>query len=121
MTDERRNNNRRKFGYYMRVIDNTTSERVGYIADISPRGFKMDSQKPFTVNKDYTMRLDLSSDISDRSFIIFIARSKWSKPDPTDPTTNVDGFQIVNISPHDEEIFMRIFEKYGITEKKWQG
>jgi hypothetical protein len=79
----------------------------------------MDSEKPFLVNKDYTLRLDLTPDVSDRSFIIFIARSKWSKPDPLDPTTTVDGFQIVNISPHDEEIFFRILEKYSVPDKKF--
>ena len=119
MTDERRLNKRRRFGYYMRVIDNFTSELVGYLTDISPRGFKVDSQKPLIVNKDYTLRLDLAPDISDRSFIIFVARSRWSQPDPVDPNSNVQGFQITNISPHDEEIFNRMLEKYGTPERKW--
>ena len=119
MAEERRNNERSKFGYYMRVIDNITSETVGYLTDISPRGFKLDSQKALTPNKDYTLRMDLTPDISDRSFITFIARARWTKTDPMDISAFVDGFQIINISPHDEEIFNRILEKYGIHEKKW--
>ena len=113
MKDERRINLRKKFAYYMRVVDNSNSELLGYLNDISKRGFKLDCQKPLPVNKDIVMRLDLTPDISDKSFIIFIARSKWSQPDPYDPTTLVEGFQIINISPYDEEIFNRILEKYG--------
>ncbi|MCX6080191.1 MAG: PilZ domain-containing protein [Chloroflexi bacterium] len=118
MADERRNNNRKKFGYYMRVVDNISSEVVGYLTDISPRGFRVDSLKPLTANKDYTLRLDLTPDISDRSFIIFIARAKWIQNDPMDPNSFVDGFQIVNISPHDEEIFNRILNKYAVQESR---
>jgi len=117
MADEKRNVSRRKFGYYMRVVDNISSELVGYMADISPRGFKLDSPKPVTVNKDFTLRLDLTPDISDRSFIIFIARCKWSSTDPYDPTTYVEGFQVMNISARDEEIFNRILEKYGVPQR----
>jgi hypothetical protein len=120
MIDERRTNKRRKFGYYMRVINNATSELVGYLSDISPRGFKLDSQKPLVVNKDYTLRLDLTPDVSDRSFILFTARSKWSQPDPFDPNSNIQGFQVISISPHDEEIFIRILEKYGTSERNWE-
>ena len=120
MIDERRTTKRRKFGYYMRVINNTTSELAGYLSDISSRGFKLDSQKPLLVNKDYTLRLDLTPDISDRSFILFIARSKWSQPDPLDPNSNIQGFQVISISPHDEEIFIRILEKYGTSERNWE-
>ncbi|MCX6067069.1 MAG: PilZ domain-containing protein [Chloroflexi bacterium] len=80
MLDERRAIKRRKFGYYMRVIDNGTQELVGYLSDISSRGFKLDSNKRLTVDKDFNLRLDLTSDVSDRSFIVFAARCRWSGP-----------------------------------------
>ena len=117
MIDDRRINTRKKFAYYMRVVDNSTSELLGYLTDISKRGFKLDCQKPLAVNRDIVMRLDLTPDISDRSFIIFIARSKWSQPDSYDPNTLVEGFQVINISTHDEDIFNRIVEKYGTSQK----
>ena len=119
MADERRNTSRRKFAYYMRVVDNSTSEVIGYLSDISPRGFKLDRNKPPIPNKDYTMRLDLTPDISDRSFIIFVARSRWSKGDSADPNSFLEGFQVMNISPHDEEIFNRIVDRYGAPAQKY--
>jgi hypothetical protein len=119
MANERRINSRRKFGYYMRVMDNGTNELVGYLSDISPRGFKLDCLKLLTVGKDYTLRLDLTSEVSDRLFIVFVANVKWSRQDPFDPNSFIVGFQITNIAPRDEEIFNRILEKYGKTEVKW--
>lgn len=119
MADERRFSKRRKFGYYMRVVDNNTQELLGYLADISPRGFKLDSTKPLIVNKDYTMRLDLTPEISERPYIVFVARTKWSQPDSTDPFAHNEGFQIVNMTPHDEVIFQRLVDKYGTPESKW--
>ena len=118
MPDERRINARRKFGYYMRIFDNVTNEIVGYLSDISPRGFRLDSPKLLAVNKEFTLRLDLTSEVSDRLFIVFIASVKWSKQDPFDPNSFIEGFQITNIAPRDEEIFNRILDKYGKTEVK---
>jgi len=103
----------------MRVTDNNTHELVGYLSDISPRGFKLDSQKALTANKDYALRLDLTAEISDKSYIAFVARARWNQPDPIDPFGHNEGFQIVNISPYDQEIFQRIVEKYGTPESKW--
>jgi hypothetical protein len=119
MADERRVIKRRKFGYYMRVLDNVQHELIGYLSDISPRGFKLDSTRPLVVNRDYSLRLDLTPEVSDKSFIIFTARSKWSNPDPTDPNSFIQGFEIVNISVHDAEIFQHMVEKYGTNESFW--
>lgn len=119
MNDERRLTERRKFGYYMRVMDNNTGELVGYLADISPRGFKLDSKQALNVNKDYSFRLDLTPEISDKPHIAFVARAKWSQPDSNDPYMYNDGFQIVSITPRDEEIYQRIVVKYGSPESKW--
>jgi hypothetical protein len=119
MMDERRFNKRRKFGYYMRVVDNNTHALIGYLSDISSRGFKLDSKHALVVDRDYALRLDLTSDISEKPFIVFVARTKWSQPDSTDPFGHNVGFQIISIAPQDEKIFQRIVEKYGTPESTW--
>jgi hypothetical protein len=113
MTDERRNVKRRKFTYYMRVLDSNTLQTMGYLADISERGFQLDSPQPVAVNRDFGIRLDLTPDVSDKNFITFTARCRWTRPDETDPFSFDAGFQIIGISPHDDEIFQRIVTKYG--------
>jgi len=113
MSDERRFIKRRKFNYYMRVLDNYTQQAVGYLADISEKGFQLDCPQSIAVNKDFSFRLDLTPDVSDKKFITFSARCRWCKPDETDPTSYDAGFQIMGISVHDNEIFQRIVAKYA--------
>lgn len=110
---ERRNLDRKTFSYYMQLIDYDTQELVGHLADISPGGFKLDSLSPIPPNKDFRFRLDLTSDLADKSSMIFVARSKWCGVDPLDPFCYNVGFQLINISAGDLEIFNRMIEKYG--------
>jgi hypothetical protein len=110
---ERRNTNRRNFGYYMQVVDDRTQELVGHLADISPRGFKLDSPHVVPTGNDFRLRLSLTSDVASKSYMVFIANSRWCKPDPLDPTAYNIGFEIKNIAPDDNQIFQQIVEKYG--------
>jgi hypothetical protein len=111
--DERRNLDRKDFSYYMRLIDNDTQELVGHLVDISSGGFKLDSQNPIPINKDFRFRLDLTSEVANKPSMVFMARSKWCEVDPLDPLLYNVGFQLVNIAPGDLEIFNRMMEKYG--------
>jgi hypothetical protein len=119
MAAERRIIKRRKFGYYMRVVDTKTQDVIGYLSDISPQGFKLDTQKALTSNQDYSLRLDLTPEVSNKAYITFVARRKWAQPDSIDPNEYNEGFQIVDISPNDKEIYQRIVEKYGAAESNW--
>jgi hypothetical protein len=120
MSDERRVLKRRRFTYYMRVLDNSTQQPVGYLANISEKGFQLDSPQQVAVNKDFSFRLDLTPDVSDKNFITFSARSRWCRPDESDPFSFNAGFQIVGISPHDNEIYQRIVTKYAAQDDTWQ-
>ena len=119
MGNERRSSNRRKFGYYMPVIDNNTQKIIGYLSDISSGGFKLESQKSLVTNTVFQLRLDLTPEFSRRPNIAFFARVAWSQPDPVSVTEFVHGFQIVRIAPDDQAIFDRIVAKYGVTESNW--
>ena len=110
---ERRQKDRKEFSYYMRLVDNDTQELVGHLTDISTGGFKMDSQGPIPVNKDFRFRMDLTSEVANKPSMTFMARSKWCEVDPLDPFTYNVGFQLINIAPGDLAIFNRMMEKYG--------
>ena len=110
---ERRRLDRKDFSYYMQLIDHDTQELVGHLADISSGGFRLDSLSPIPPNKDFHFRLDLTSEVANKPFMVFVARSKWCKVDPLDPFCYNVGFQLINISPGDIEIFNRMMEKYG--------
>ena len=117
---ERRKRDRRDFSYYMRVMNENNGELVGHLADISISGFKLESQKPISKNTEYPLRIELGSDISDQSFIVFIANSKWCQPQLIDITLYNVGFQIVDISSEALESFKKIYDVYGSqkSEKK---
>ena len=103
----------------MRVTDNYTYELLGYLSEISLRGFKLDTQKVLTVKNDYTLRLEYASEAADKPYIVFFARAKWSQPDPITPNEYIVGFQIVSIAPSEQKIYQSIVEKYGPPKHKW--
>ena len=114
---EKRKEERRDFTYYMQVKDEATKQTIGYLSDISSGGFKLDAPTDIPAETDFHMLIDLTSDLADKTSMVFIARSKWSHPDFVDPNTYNVGFEIVNISPNDMLIFQRMFEKYGAAKK----
>lgn len=113
MPGEGRSNERRKFGYYLPVVELGTLDLFGYLANVSPRGFKMDSVKPHGVNRDYDPRVDLPEEISSKPYINFIPRVMWIHPDPIDPATFHEGYKIQNISTIDEGIFNKMMDNYA--------
>ena len=97
----------------MQIFDHDTQELVGHLADISSGGFKLDCQKPIPMDKDFLFRMDLTSEVASKPFMVFVARSKWCDVDPVDPFCYNVGCQLINISPGDIEIFNRMIETYG--------
>ena len=104
---------RKDFSCYMQLFNNETHELVGHLADISSGGFKLDSINLIPPNTDLQFRLDLTSEVANKPFMVFVARSKWCKVDPLDPFCYNVGFQLISISPEDIEIFNRMIENYG--------
>lgn len=104
---------RKDFRYYMQLFDNDTQTLVGHLADINSGGFKLDSQNPMPVDKNIHFRMDLTSELADKPRMIFVARSRWCKVDPLDPFCYNAGFQLIEMSSEDGEIFNRLIEKYG--------
>jgi len=113
MEKERRKRHRRKFSYYMRVLDEATGEPLGHLSDISAGGFKLDSQEALPLNAGYQLRIDLPPEIANKNYMTFEARSRWCRLDPLDHVSFNAGFQIVNMTPGDFEIYSRMFERYG--------
>jgi len=113
MSRNKRKQDRREFTYYMQVKDYNSKQIIGYLADIGTGGFKLDCPQKIAPGQDFQMQIELTADLADKTSMNFIARSKWCQPDYIDPTSFNVGFEIINITPSDMEIFLRIFEKYG--------
>jgi hypothetical protein len=110
---ERRKYPRRNLIYYIPVIETETHHTLGRMADISPKGFKLDSEYQIPVGKDYHLGLNTTPEIADIDFIGFVARSKWCQSDTIEPCQYYIGFDIIDIAPHAAEIVESIVDKYG--------
>src|SRR5512143_1656007 len=104
-TVERRRRERRTFSHYMRLMHENTGELVGHLVNISREGFRLESQRTIPVNQDFPLRIELPRDVTDKPYMVFVARSRWCRPDKIDPTLFDAGFEIVNMSPGDVDIF----------------
>jgi hypothetical protein len=114
---ERRKLQRRKLSYYMLVRDANTQKAIGNLLDVTPAGLLMDSRDPLPLEKDYRLRLDTTPEVVDKSYIAFIARTKWCHRDPTDILLYDIGFSIVTIGAQEAAILKRISEKYAVQDK----
>ncbi len=110
---ERRTTPRKKFDYYLRVVDDDTQGILGHMVEVSSTGLQLETTGPCPVEKDYYLRVELTPELADRPFIIFIARSKWCRIDDIEPNLYHVGFAMVEIMPDDHEIFLRILARYG--------
>ncbi len=116
---ERRRIQRRSISYYMRVIDASENQMIGHLADITLTGLRMDSQKPIKVFKDFQLRIYTATDVADKDFIEFSARTRWCNIDPVDPGVYDIGFEIIKIAPHDAEIVKHIMDKYSSRDNSF--
>jgi hypothetical protein len=94
-------------------MNEVTGEPVGHLADISTTGFKLDCKTPLPPDTNLKMRIEQIGDIANKSYMVFIARSRWCKRDEYDVSRYNVGFQLVNISQTDYDIFVKMFESYG--------
>ncbi len=110
---ERRRENRRSFNYYLKIVEEGSLRIIGHMTDINNMGFKVDSTLNLAEGTDMHLRLDLTSEISTKSYLSFIGRVKWCRPDDSTPNMMNLGFEVVRIHPDDAKIFSQIVEKYS--------
>ncbi len=113
---ERRQYKRRNLIYYIPVIESETKHTIGRMADISSKGFKLDSDTEYPLGQDFQLGLNTTPDVADLPFIGFVARSKWCQADAIEPCQYYIGFDIVDIEPHAAEIVQCIVDKYGADD-----
>lgn len=117
MAADKRKLTRKNFSYYMRVMNERTGDLVGQLGDISSGGFRLESAKPLAVGENFDLRIDQTGEISSKSYIKFSARTRWCQKDPYDPTIYNVGFQITDMTPGDYDIFVQMFNAYGVQKQ----
>lgn len=102
----------------MQVLDANTLKLVGCLTQISAVGIQVDSEKPIPVNTNFKLRVDLTTDIANKTMMVFNGRSKWCEPDRAEPNSYNVGFEVTLLSRDDAAIYDRMIEKYA-AESNW--
>ncbi len=118
MEPDRRSSKRKKFTYYMLVLDANTLQPIGYLTQISEVGIQVDSVKPLPVNANFKLRVDLTPDIANKTMMVFNGKSKWCQPDRMEPNSFNIGFEVNLLSRDDAAIYNRMIEKYA-SDRIW--
>jgi len=72
---ERRKTKRRYLLYYGRVYDETAQKQLGYLVDITERGFMLLSDEQIPAGQTLHLKLELTLDIAKGPFMNFTAKS----------------------------------------------
>jgi len=116
-TPERRKLSRKNFTYYIRIFDEVSGKLIGQLTDISTGGFKVESANEIVLNTNLKLRIDQMGEISSKNYFTFIGKARWCQRDPYDLSVYNVGFQIVDMSPSDYDIFIEMFNRYGMEKK----
>jgi hypothetical protein len=115
--ENRRKINRRYLLYFIRVFDAATRQQIGNLVDITLKGAMIVSQDPIPLEKTIRLRLELTTDVSDKLFMEFPAISKWCHPD-LEPSLRDTGFEILELTPEDAAIIQKIIETFGFRDNE---
>ncbi len=113
---ERRRIQRRYLLFFTRIFDRQTGELVGNLADITPQGAMIITEKPLEVGKHFRLRMDLPEGFGfTKSYLAFEGRSVWCQPDVQPPLWNT-GFELVNVCEADIPVILEINDRYALRE-----
>ncbi|MCE1255721.1 MAG: PilZ domain-containing protein [Anaerolineae bacterium] len=113
--ENKRKLKRRHLIYYLRVFDQTNSQLVGHLVDITQEGLMLISEQPLNINETYHFRMILPSEILSKVELTFTATVVWSKKD-VNPDFFATGFSLGDISTEDVMIIESLIHRYGFND-----
>jgi hypothetical protein len=113
----KRKTNRRYLLSFVRVYDTAPRQQIGNMVDITPQGAMIVSQEPIPACQAIRLHVELTSDVADKPFLEFPARSKWRHPD-LEPSLHNTGFEILELTPEDTGIIQKIIETFGFRDNQ---
>ena len=113
---ELRKIDRRCLVFYLRVMDQTSSEILGYLIDISEEGVMLMGDSKVVVGEEYQLRMRLPALMKkDRDEVVLSATSKWCKPDK-DTKTYLAGFQLGELHPAVRRLIKNLINDFGYNQ-----
>jgi hypothetical protein len=99
---EGRHTQRKQIIYYLRVFEQDTGKLLGYLSDLTTKGFMTIGDKKVKAGKTYRLRMDLPQEMKGAKRIIFKAKALWCKPDANPDFCNT-GYRMLNLSKEDTQ------------------
>lgn len=112
---DRRKLKRKYLAFYTRVFEAGTRRLVGHLVDITPGGCMLISETPVRTGQVFQLKLELTADIAEASYLEFTAHSLWCRED-VNPRFYNTGFDFVSITPEGVEVIQRIVDAYGFRD-----
>jgi len=112
---EQRHMKRRHLIYYLRVIDCDTDQLVGFLVDITTKGFMVMSESTIQLGKIFHLKILRATESEEGEYLFFDAKSKWC-----DRSVNSEfydtGFELINVSLDDFAEIEGIIDELGFKD-----
>jgi c-di-GMP-binding flagellar brake protein YcgR len=109
---DRRKLDRKFLTYFARVTDRKTDRLLGYLVDLTTGGALLIGDVPLKIGVDFSLRVDLPEELTDKKFLDIEARAVWNQPD-VDPEFYRTGLQLLQTTPEELSILGRVLSHYS--------
>jgi hypothetical protein len=109
---EKREHKRIPLHFYLKVSEKGSSKYLGFMIDISKKGFKLLSEEKIPVGTELLCVLHLPEELNGKKDISFMARTCWCAKD-VNPEYYASGYHFEDIEPDGDIILSTIMHYYG--------
>ncbi len=112
---DQRRAQRRHLIYYLKVIDKETDQPLGFLVDITTRGMMLMSETPIESNKLFHLKILLQTELSEKQYLNFEAKSKWCKNGINSDFYDT-GFELIDVDVSEFKEIEEIIDALGFND-----
>jgi hypothetical protein len=114
LSKEQRRMKRRHLIYYLEAVDRETDKLVGFLVDLTTKGIMLMSKTPIEAEKVFHLRILLRTDLSEKKYLNFDAKSKWCKKSVNTEIYDT-GFELINTDISEFKEIEEIIDDLGFS------
>lgn len=101
--------------FYLKVIDTSSGEVLGFLGDITTEGMMVMSKQPIESEREFDIEIRNQSGLSNARVVQCRARSLWNKSD-VNPDYYATGFKLEDVSPESEVAIRALVREIGFDD-----
>ncbi len=114
-TQTNRKLKRRHLIYYLKVMESNTDKEIGFLINITTSGILIMSEKQIEVDKIFSLKVQLKTDLTTEDYLVFDAKSKWCTKSVNSDFYDT-GFEMLNVSIEDFKGIENVIEELGFND-----